>query len=100
MNTSQTKQAQVDWAAQIRLGTILSVATAVAAVWLHGHVAESTFITVAVVIASIASWTRVLRVPIPASRGRVHALDQSKRLRRGYCRREQVTLHRVAAHRP
>lgn len=89
----------VDWLNQLRLALTLGVATAIGAVLAHGHVAESTFIVGAIVFASAFSWARVLRAPIPASHSGVHAFDQAQRLRRGYCRREQVTLHRVAAHR-
>ena len=92
MNTTPT----FDWSGQIRLGLILSIATALAAFLLSGHVDKTTFIVAVIVISSIASWTRVPR--IASDRG-VDAVHETHRLRRGYCRREQVTLHRVTAHR-
>ena len=92
MNTTP----KFDWSGQIRLGLILSVATALAAFLLGGHVDETTFIVTVIVISSFASWTRVPRI---ASHRGVNTVHQTHRLRRGYCRREQVTLHRVAAHR-
>lgn len=60
---SSTAAPHIDWASQIRLAVILSSVTALAAVVLRGHVAETTFIVAAIVVASVASWTRVLRAP-------------------------------------
>jgi hypothetical protein len=91
MNTTGT----VDWSGHIRLGLVLSIATAIAAVVLGGHVDETTFIVAVTLVSSIASWARVPRI---ASRRCVNARHEIHRFRRGYCRREQVTLHRVAAH--
>ena len=97
MNTTgMNRTGTFDWPGQIRLGLILSIATALAAVVLSGHVDESTFIVTVIVISSFASWTRVPRI---ASHRAVNAVHEADRFRRGYCRREQVALHRVTAHR-
>ena len=92
MNTTGT----FDWSGHIRLGVILTIATALAAYVLGGHVDQTTFIIAVFVISSIVSWNRIPRI---TSDRCVNAFHEPHHFRRGYCRREQVTLHRVTAHR-
>ncbi|MBI5090359.1 MAG: hypothetical protein HZB15_16300 [Actinobacteria bacterium] len=56
----------VDWPALLRLGMVVGVAAAAAAVALHGFVSETTIVVTVIVLATMASWFQ-LEHPRPAT---------------------------------
>ncbi|MDO8363344.1 MAG: hypothetical protein Q7V88_10650 [Actinomycetota bacterium] len=61
-----------DWAAQIRLAVVLSLAAAIAAIALADRIAEPVLIVGIIVIASAVAWSRIEPVGHSATPARVH----------------------------
>ncbi len=52
-------RSSIDWAREVRLAIVLSIAAAVAAATLSGHVAERSIVVGVIVVASLVAWHRV-----------------------------------------
>lgn len=55
----------VDWSATLRLGIVAGLLAAFAAVLFAGRFSEQTIVLTVIVAASVASWSRIDRVPRP-----------------------------------
>jgi hypothetical protein len=68
----ETDGAGIDWGAQVRLGLVVSVFAALAAVALAGHVSESVIIIGVIVLATVASWYQMERCGLEHALTRPH----------------------------
>ena len=62
----------VDWRAQVRLGLVLSVFAALAAVALAGHVGEAVIVLGVIVLSTMASWYQMERPGLEHALTRTH----------------------------
>lgn len=62
----------IDWRAQFRLGAVVSVFAALAAVALAGHVSESVIVVGVIVLATMASWYQMERPGLEHALTRTH----------------------------
>ena len=58
---SDSEDTRTDWSAQLKLGFVLSVFAALAAVALAGHISESVIVCGVIVLATMASWVQMER---------------------------------------
>ena len=69
----ETDEDRIDWGAQCRLGLVVSVFAALAAVALAGHLPESVIVLGVIALATMASWYQMERA------GPEHALTRPPR---------------------
>lgn len=55
----------IDWAREIRLALVLSVAAVLASITLAGHVPDRVLVTAVIVAASAVAWSRIEPVQDP-----------------------------------
>ena len=62
------RRSSFDWAGQVKLAVVLSIAAAIVTIALAGRIAEQVLIVGIIVVASIAAWARVEPAAPPAHR--------------------------------